>query len=61
MLNLTNIDSFFTKFSINLISRRSMQPNTLTQGYNGKIYIKFTTAEKNSFLAGPFSVEIRDL
>ncbi len=31
-----------------------MQPNTLTQGYNGKIYVKYTTGEKNSFFSQPF-------
>jgi hypothetical protein len=34
MLNLTNTGSFLTKFSINPLFRRNMQPNTLTQGYN---------------------------
>ncbi len=54
MLNLANTDSFLTKFSIKLISRRNMQPNTLTQGYQGKIYVKYTTPAKNSFFRRPF-------
>jgi hypothetical protein len=40
MLHLTNTDSFSTKF------RRNVQPNTFTQVYNVKIYVKYTTAEK---------------
>jgi hypothetical protein len=59
MLNLTNTDTFLTKFSINLISRRNVQPNTLYTGIQVKIYVKYTTADKTAFLAGPFSVEIR--
>jgi hypothetical protein len=46
MLNLTNTDTFLTKFSINLISRRNVQPNTLTKGYNGEIY---DTSKKQLF------------
>jgi hypothetical protein len=60
MLKLTNTDSFLTKCSINLISRRNMQPNTLYTGIQVKIYVKYTEADKTAFLAGPINVEIRD-